>query len=547
MCPWGRRAEMTDIKRALEQARKLKADQKTDKLSWYEPYEKQLQFFALGGQFRERAMFAGNQVGKTTALCFEVACHLTGRYPDWWPETAKRFHDAVEFIVAGKTAQSTRDILQARLLGPAGSAANLGTGMIPKDCIIVESKVASHGAGGGIDFIEIRHASGSASRIFFRTYQQGRDLFEGLTLTGGCLFDEEPGEDVYDEALIRIAATDGFMAITFTPLKGRTVICKRFLDQASPDRVHVRMTLDDARHIPPERREQIKRACLPYLYPARIEGIPGSGEDAVFPVDLESLKWDAPPLAELPRHWYYLWGIDPGIGHPFAAVLVGHDRDADAYYIVKALRVPGQTPLQHAHAMKQIASNVRVAWPKDAGNREKSSGAALIESYKEHGLDVLPVHATNVDGGVGLEPGLMTMWQAMTTGRFFVNKELTAWFEEARDYHRDENGNVVAKDDDLMSATRYAIMMVQRYGVQVIPGSGGSWRRRRELDNMLANTPSAIAERRGDNHDIFTGERIAPAPVPLGRNMLPEVTIKNGVPVGEPQIAQGVDDDPFDW
>ena len=29
------------------------------------------------------------------------------------------------------------------------------------------------------------------------------------------------------------------------------------------------------------------------------------------------------------RGWAFLWGIDFGISHPFAAVLLGHDRDLD--------------------------------------------------------------------------------------------------------------------------------------------------------------------------------------------------------------------------
>lgn len=442
----------------LEKVKQLK---KFNQFAFFNPYPKQLQFIALGGKYRERALFANNQGGKTITVCGEVAAHVTGKYPAWWPKTAKRFSGPVEFIVAGKTGISTRDILQKKLLGSAGSASNLGTGMIPKSDIVVESKIASHGAGGGIDYIEIRHLSGDLSRLFFRTYAQGPDLFQGVTLTGGIIFDEEPTEEVYDEGFMRIAATDGFMALSFSPQAGRTPIVKRFLDQRSNDRAFVNMSIFDSEHLSKERKEQIitkVREHEPHMYLPRIMGMPNLGENAVFPVDFENVKMDYPKLSEMPPELYYLWAIDPGIGHPFAAVLIGWERDTDCIHLIRALRIKGQTPMQHAFAMKQIAPAVPVAWPKDAGNREKSTGFALKESYAEHGLNMLTDHVTNSDGGVGLEPGLLEINERITTGRFKVNRALKEWFDEARDYHRDESGNVVAVEDDLMSASRYAIM-----------------------------------------------------------------------------------------
>jgi hypothetical protein len=44
-------------------------------------------------------------------------------------------------------------------------------------------------------------------------------------------------------------------------------------------------------------------------------------------------------------------------------------------------------------------------------------------------------------------------------------KHLNDWFEEFRPYHR-KDGKVVKEMDDLMSATRYAVMML-RYGRSV--------------------------------------------------------------------------------
>jgi hypothetical protein len=48
----------------------------------------------------------------------------------------------------------------------------------------------------------------------------------------------------------------------------------------------------------------------------------------------------------------------------------------------------------------------------------------------------------------------------MESGRFKVFKHLSDWFEEFRLYHR-KDGKVFKENDDLMSATRYAVMMLR--------------------------------------------------------------------------------------
>ena len=53
-----------------------------NRLDLYQPYAKQREFHDLA--MRERLLMAGNQLGKTWAGAFEMAMHLTGRYPDWW-------------------------------------------------------------------------------------------------------------------------------------------------------------------------------------------------------------------------------------------------------------------------------------------------------------------------------------------------------------------------------------------------------------------------------------------------------------------------------
>jgi terminase large subunit-like protein len=54
----------------------------------------------------------------------------------------------------------------------------------------------------------------------------------------------------------------------------------------------------------------------------------------------------------------------------------------------------------------------------------------------------------------------MDMLTRMQTGCFKVFRHLNNWWEEFSLYHR-KDGKVVKEDDDLMSATRYAIMMLR--------------------------------------------------------------------------------------
>ena len=73
---------------------------------------------------------------------------------------------------------------------------------------------------------------------------------------------------------------------------------------------------------------------------------------------------------------------------------------------------------------------------------------------------MLPEPASFDDGGYSVEAGLMQLLDRMQTGRLKVFAHLHDWFDEFRLYHR-KDGRVVKEYDDLMSATRYAVMMLR--------------------------------------------------------------------------------------
>jgi len=71
---------------------------------------------------------------------------------------------------------------------------------------------------------------------------------------------------------------------------------------------------------------------------------------------------------------------------------------------------------------------------------------------------MLSTHAQFEDGTNGVEAGITDMYERMETGRWKVFAHLNDWFEEFELYHR-KDGMIVKLNDDLISASRYALMM----------------------------------------------------------------------------------------
>src|SRR5215510_6395090 len=172
-----------------------------NRLAYYQPYAKQLEFHAAGAQSRERLLMAGNQIGKTLAGGFEAAMHATGRYPDGWK--GKRFDRPTIGWGAGTTNETTRDTVQRILVGRPG---HHGTGSIPKDAIL--ELVPARGTPDLLDSIKVRHISGGVSAVGLKSYQRGRESFQGETLDY-LWFDEEPPADIFTEGLTRTNVNQG--------------------------------------------------------------------------------------------------------------------------------------------------------------------------------------------------------------------------------------------------------------------------------------------------------------------------------------------------
>ncbi|MGC2076794.1 MAG: terminase family protein [Xanthobacteraceae bacterium] len=224
-----------------------------------------------------------------------------------------------------------------------------------------------------------------------------------------------------------------------------------------PDRAIIIASIDDAEHFIEEQKDQIIASYPAHEREARAKGNPVLGSGRVFPVAEEKI---AIPHRTFPAHFARIAGIDFGFTHPTAAVEVWHDRDADVVYVTKSHRLKEASVIQHAATLRGWG-DLRFAWPRDGlrGTLE-GAGAPLAQQFRDQGLDLLPEHAAFADRSVSVEAGCMEMLMRMESGRFKVFDHLHDWFSEFRLFHRQE-GKIVPEYDDLISATRYAVVMLR--------------------------------------------------------------------------------------
>lgn len=436
------------LKEALEITKELERRKRTNRLRDYKPYAKQVDYHA--STHREVLFMAGNQLGKTMAGTAEDAMHLTGEYPEWW--TGYRFDKPITMLCGSESYELTRDGLQRLLIGPPANEEEWGTGFIPQRAIV--SKTRRSGVSNALDSVTVKHVSGGNSTLLFKAYEQGRGKWQANTVDY-VHFDEEPPEDVYFEGITRTNATGGLVRVTFTPLRGMSGVVARYLLEESDDRRVVTMTINDAGHYTPEEREKIIASYPAHEREARTKGVPSMGSGRIFPVPEEDIICD--PF-EIPSTWVQINGIDFGWDHPFGAARCAWDRDNDVFYVAGEYRQREASPIIHAAAIKPWGAWIPISWPHDGLQHDKGSGEQLAEQYREQGLELLPERATFDDGTNGVEAGVSDMLQRMQTGRWKVFSTCQTWLEEFRLYHR-KDGKIVKERDDILCASRYALMM----------------------------------------------------------------------------------------
>ena len=451
-----------DISRNLELLREQKKRIRFNRIDQYDPYPYQQRFHDTSKDSNQRLLMAANRIGKSYCGAAEMSFHLRGMYPEWWK--GRRYDQPITAWAGGVSNETTRDIVQAELLGSPDDPDAFGSGAIPKNYIIKTER--KPGVPNAKSVALIRHVSGGNSSLHFKAYEMGQEKWQGRSVDVVWL-DEEPSREIYSQAVTRTLDRRGMVYMTFTPEAGMTETVAAFMNRIQSGQSLVNATWDDASekikslngengHLSEVVMEQILSAYSPHEREMRRYGRPSIGSGLIFPVDESKIIIDP---VEIKDHWPRIAAIDFGWDHPTAVAWCAVDRDEDTFYVYDCHRESKASPAVHAQTIRSRPNFIPIAYPHDGNRRDSMGNPGLADQYRNLGCNFLLSHFANPPalgenkGSNSIEEGIMAMLQSMEAGKFKVFSTLGNWFEEFRMYHR-KAGKIVPFRDDLMSATR---------------------------------------------------------------------------------------------
>ncbi|MET0573072.1 MAG: terminase family protein [Pedobacter agri] len=415
----------------------------------YTPNSKQELFHIAGLTAQERLIGGGNRSGKTYTAEQEYARHWTGIYNSDWK--GYKFDRPVRCWVAGKTASLIAETLQKDLLGDKEQ--NLRGILHPS---LIKDKKKS-GNSEMYRTIYVRHISGGSSKVTFKTYEEGREAFQGSKIDL-ALLDEEPPFNIYQECKMRTMATDadsrGMIVVSSTFLKGYTDLVNYFTEDRHPEEVkdsrwHTYIGWKDTHHLSTEEKKRLIAGMSPHEIESRTNGTAWRGSGLVYPVPENLILCD--PF-EIPDYWPRVYGIDFGWNHP-AFLFAAHDRDNNCWYFYSEYSVPQRSPDGHATALQSFGINWIPAVYDPAGKGSApGDGKKPLNLFREAGFKNLnPADNSK-------EEGILKTLQMMQAGQIKIFTTLVKTRSELGKYARDEDGIPNKKDDHFMDCMRYIVM-----------------------------------------------------------------------------------------
>lgn len=350
------------------------AYRKSRKLLYYLPNPKQEKFHRSNAHIR--AIFGANRSGKTTAGIVEFLWHMTGMYPEWYPEDS-RYNTSIKGRMVATDFQK-----------------GVGEVIIPAldEWLDTSFVVRKYRNPIGIP-VKWELKNGSVFDIL--TYEQSTEQFEGWK---GHIawFDEPPPRDKYIATLRGLVDTRGRCWLTLTPLT-QPWIYDEIYTKSSPDVFVVTMDIRDnlkrvengrnMGFLTEEAIQQFERSLTEEEKEARLHGRFLHLSGLVYKEFRPEIN-----VCDIPRiqkHWTRYFCIDPHPRVPTACVWLAVD-EKDNYYVYDELWLSEMNIEQIANAIHvqegELKAHIRLIDPAMDKDNELFNGANIRKELMKYGV-----------------------------------------------------------------------------------------------------------------------------------------------------------------
>ncbi|MDD2226965.1 MAG: terminase family protein [Clostridia bacterium] len=410
-------------------------------------HKKQMQFHKC--KKRNRWVFGGNRSGKTECGAVETVWLARGIHP--YKENKKN----ISGWIVSLSHQVQRDVAQNKILEYINP-------YWIKEVVMREGRKSS-AKYGIIDFILIKNVFGGASKLAFKSCDQGREKFQGTSLDF-VWFDEEPPQDIYRECQMRVMDKKGEIFGTMTPLKGLTwVYDEIYLNQCADSEVwSIFMEWNDNPFLNKEEITHLTQTLSSDELESRRYGRFIHNGGLVYGEFDPSIHIIEP--FNVPTEWYDNISIDPGLNNPLSAHWYAEDFDGNIYVIAEHYEAR-QTVLYHASKIKEICQTLN--WPlfqgkvraliDSASNQRTLAGEKSVsELFNDCGI--LVSTSVNKDLFSGINKVKWFLKDVENKTRLFIFKSCVNLIREIKGYSWGNGEKPMKKNDHALDELRYYLM-----------------------------------------------------------------------------------------
>lgn len=423
-----------------------------DKLSRYNTgkvvHKKQLEFHKCTK--RNRWVFGGNRSGKTECGAVECVYIARGIHP-----YRQNKANTVGWVVSLST-QVQRDVAQSKILY------YLNPDWI--DEVVMLSGRKDSPESGIIDYIVVKNVFGGKSKIGFKSCDQGREKFQGTSLDY-VWFDEEPPRDVYIECKMRVIDKCGDIFGTMTPLKGLTWVYEEIYLNCNNDEQVWSLFMEWADN--PYLNENEVKALTATLSKEELESRRYGkfvGKGGLVYGEFDANVHVIEPF-DVPKDWYDMISIDPGLNNPLSAHWYCCDYDGNIYVIAEHYEA-GQTVEYHANRIKEISQKlnwhsspngmIEALIDSAANQRTLSSLKSVVELFYDNGILVNPKVDKDLFSGISRVKSYLR--DGMGRTKLFIFASCINMIRELKSYFWSDKDIPIKKDDHCLDELRYYIM-----------------------------------------------------------------------------------------